>query len=61
METDHDYFERKHAELALIAQSLGGVDCPRPQSLQEVIETKWRRIAREACATGLGEHADKLE
>jgi hypothetical protein len=42
METDHDYFERKHAELALIAQSLGGVDCPRPRSLQGVIETKFK-------------------
>jgi hypothetical protein len=42
METDHDYFERKHAELALIARSLGGIDCPRPRTIEEVIETKFK-------------------
>ena len=42
METNHDYFERKHAELALIAQCLGGTSCPRPRTIEEVIETKFR-------------------
>lgn len=42
METDHDYFDRKHAELALIARSLEGIRCPRPRTIGEVIERKFR-------------------
>lgn len=42
METNHDYFDRKHAELALIARSLEGVDCRRPRTIEEVIETKFK-------------------
>jgi hypothetical protein len=42
METTSDYFDRKYAELALIAQSFEVGRCPRPRTIEEIIETKFR-------------------
>ena len=42
METVSVYLERKHAELALIARSLEDINCPRPRTIEEVIERKFR-------------------
>jgi hypothetical protein len=54
MQAEHDYFERKHHELGLIARSLGLADYPRPSTIERVIETKFR-LGAELRASKAGE------
>src|SRR3954454_4278033 len=42
MEAYRDYFDRKRDELALIAAGLGRVKCPKPRTIEAVIEAKFR-------------------